>query len=77
MNKEYKTVPKKLPNIGANTGIQKKPLAAEKVFDPQPAIAVNIRGAKSRAGFTAKPQLKPKLAPMTMRERPMSTAMTS
>ena len=39
---------------------------------PQPAMAVNIRGEKSRAGFAAQPELNPNAAPTTNRIRPMA-----
>ena len=77
MNKLYKMVPETEPSIGARRGIQKKLPPAVKGSEPQPAIAVNTLGAKSLAGFTAKPQLWPNEVPITVSENPIKTATPS
>ena len=40
---------------------------------PQPAIAVNSRGAKSRAGLMAYPELNPNVAPISTTSSPTMT----
>ena len=43
---------------------------------PQPAIAVKILGPKSRAGFRAKPVLKPNVAPIVKTTSPITRGIT-
>ena len=49
-------------------------VAPAKYFLPQPAIAVNNRGPKSRAGLIAYPALKPNVMPINTTSRPTAIA---
>src|SRR5205807_2225358 len=65
--------PRTPPIGGATIGIHHQPLPARNTSLPHPAIAVNRRGPKSRAGLIAYPALKPNVAPISTTSRPTMT----
>src|SRR5262245_10718314 len=69
----YSHPPATAPIDGPTTGTHHHPLPALNTSLPHPATAVKSRGAKSRAGLIAYPELNPNVAPMSTTSSPTIT----
>src|SRR5437867_5596262 len=73
MNVSYAKPPMRPPASGPTIGTHHHECPALNTPDPHPAIAVNRRGPKSRAGLIAYPALNPNATPIATTSAPTIT----